>query len=185
VAAHAQGTRAIADAVAAGVRSIEHGYGIDDPTIEAMGERGTVLVPTLSALTRRAETRSPGDERRQRFRDFAEQRVRVALGSGIPVAMGTDAGIAPHGHNAREIALLVQFGLSPMQAIVAATSAAAALCGVADRVGTLCAGMRADLVALGGDPLLDPRVFEDPGSVRLVIQDGTIICGTSPDQEAT
>jgi imidazolonepropionase-like amidohydrolase len=189
VAAHAQGTSAIADAVAAGVRSIEHGYGIDDTSIDEMGERGTVLVPTLSALTRSrtGDSRNgaggirPGDdERRRRFRDLAEERIRVALSSGIQVAMGTDAGIAGHGRNAREIALLVRFGLSPMRAIVAATSAAAALCGVADQVGTLREGMRADLVALARDPLLDPGVFEDPGTVRLVVQDGTIVRGPAP-----
>lgn len=178
VAAHAQGTRAVADAVAAGVRSIEHGYGIDDATIEAMGERGTFLVPTLATLTRQSSAdpqRMTEHQRRlQRFRETAVERLHVAVSSGIPIALGTDAGIVPHGANLREVELLVRFGLSPMRAIMAGTSAAARLLGIDDETGTLREGMAADLIAVRGDPLTEPGVLADPEAIRLVMRQGVI-----------
>lgn len=175
VAAHAQGTRAVADAVAAGVRSIEHGYGIDDATIEQMGERGTFLVPTLATLTRKS-TNPPTrhQQRLRRFRETAVERLHLAVSSGIPIALGTDAGIVPHGANLREVELLVRFGLSPMQAIMAGTSAAARLLGIDDETGTLREGMAADLIAVRGDPLKDPGVLADPDAIRLVMKQGMI-----------
>ena len=176
VAAHAQGTRAVADAVDAGVRSIEHGYGIDDATIEAMGERGTFLVPTLATLTRKSTRPLVTEHQRrlQRFRETAVERLHVAVASGIPIALGTDAGIAPHGANLREVALLVEFGLTPMQAIMAGTSSAARLLGIEDETGTLREGMAADLIAVRGDPLSEPEVLADPDAIRLVMRQGAI-----------
>ena len=175
VAAHAQGTRAVADAVAAGVRSIEHGYGIDDATIERMGERGTFLVPTLATLTRQSANPSTRQqERLRRFRETAVERLHVAVSSGIPIALGTDAGIVPHGANLREVELLVRFGLSPMRAIMAGTSAAARLLGIDDETGTLREGMAADLIAVRGDPLTEPGVLADPEAIRLVMRQGVI-----------
>jgi len=181
VAAHAQGTRAVADAVAAGVRSIEHGYGIDDATIQEMGERGTFLVPTLSTLTRPAEARQPTPQQEtphqshlRRFRELAVERLHVAVSSGIPIALGTDAGVVPHGSNLREVALLVRFGLSPLQAITAGTSAAARLLGLDGETGTLREGLAADLIAVRGDPLADPGVLAEPDAIRLVMRQGSI-----------
>ena len=176
VAAHAQGTRAVADAVAAGVRSIEHGYGIDDATIEAMGERGTFLVPTLATLTRKSARPLVTEHQRrlQRFRETAVERLHVAVASGIPIALGTDAGIVPHGANLSEVALLVEFGLTPMQAIMAGTSSAARLLGIDDETGTLREGMAADLIAVRGDPLSEPEVLADPEAIRLVMRQGAI-----------
>ena len=175
VAAHAQGTRAVADAVAAGVRSIEHGYGIDDATIEQMGERGTFLVPTLATLTRKSASPLTDQQKRlQKFRETAVERLHVAVSSGIPIALGTDAGIVPHGANLREVELLVRFGLSPMQAIMAGTSAAARLLGIDDETGTLREGMAADLIAVRGDPLTEPGVLADPEAIRLVMRQGVI-----------
>jgi imidazolonepropionase-like amidohydrolase len=175
VAAHAQGTRAVADAVAAGVRSIEHGYGIDDATIEQMGERGTFLVPTLATLTRQsANPPTRQQQRLRRFRETAVERLHVAVSSGIPIALGTDAGIVPHGANLREVELLVRFGLSPMRAIMAGTSAAARLLGIDDETGTLREGMAADLIAVRGDPLTEPGVLADPEAIRLVMRQGVI-----------
>jgi imidazolonepropionase-like amidohydrolase len=181
VAAHAQGTRAVGDAVAAGVRSIEHGYGIDDATIQEMGEQGTFLVPTLSTLTRHAEARQPTPQqetprqsRLRRFRELAVERLHVAVSSGIPIALGTDAGVVPHGSNLREVALLVRFGLSPLQAITAGTSAAARLLGLDGETGTLHEGLAADLIAVRGDPLADPGLLAEPDAIRLVMRQGSI-----------
>ncbi|HEY0215851.1 MAG TPA: amidohydrolase family protein [Cellulomonas sp.] len=180
VAAHAQGTAGIAAAVRSGVRSIEHGYLVDDATIEAMGERGTYLVPTLSTLTRPV---APGTapwvaDRRRRNQQAARERLHAALTAGVPVALGTDAGIAPHGTNLTELALLVEHGLSPMAALVAGTSGAARLLGLDDQIGTVAPGLRADLVAVDVDPLTSIDSLADPRHVPLVVQDGRIVKDT-------
>lgn len=177
VAAHAQGTAGIAAAVRAGVRSIEHGYLIDDATLQEMGERGTYLVPTLSALTRPLPEEGPPREtaRRRRIRETALERLSAALTSGVRVALGTDAGIAPHGANLRELALMVRLGLSPAAAIAAGTSVAARMCRLDDEVGAVRPGLRADLVVTDVDPLADIAALGGPGAVHTVIQAGRIV----------
>ncbi|VTR75898.1 metal-dependent hydrolase family protein [Cellulomonas hominis] len=180
VAAHAQGTAGIAAAVRAGVRSIEHGYLVDDATIDLMGERGTYLVPTLSTLTRPlADGLAPWvAAKRRALHDTARERLHTAITAGVPVALGTDAGIAPHGTNLTELALLVEHGLSPAAALVAGTSGAARLLGLHDQVGTVAPGRRADLVAVDVDPLTSIDTLADPRHVRLVVQDGRIVKDT-------
>lgn len=180
VAAHAQGAAGIAAAVRAGVCSIEHGYLVDDATIDLMGERGTWLVPTLSTLTRpvAAGTAPWVAAKRRALKDTARERLHAAISAGVPVALGTDAGIAPHGTNLTELALLVEHGLSPAAAIIAGTSAAATMLGIADQVGTVAPGLRADLVLTDVDPLTSIDALADPRSVRLVVQDGRIVKDT-------
>jgi imidazolonepropionase-like amidohydrolase len=168
VAAHAQAGPGLHDAVVAGVASIEHGYRLEDRTIEEMVSRGTFLVPTLSTLTRST------DAERLRWIDEARDCLGRAFAAGVPVALGTDAGLVPHGENLRELALLVEFGLSPMAAIVAGTSAAARLCGVGDELGSIEPGRRADVVVVDGDPLADIEVLSDPANVVLVLKDGQV-----------
>jgi imidazolonepropionase-like amidohydrolase len=181
VAAHAIGTAGIAAAIRAGVRSVEHGYLISDESIQEMGERGTYLVPTLSTLTRAA---SPDAApwtlaKRARTLENASERVSAALAAGVNVALGTDAGIVGHGTNLRELALLVEFGLTPMQAILAGTSAAATMCGVADVVGTIEPGKRADLVATAIDPLTQIGALANAGAIQLVVQAGQVHLSTT------
>ncbi|MEU6146912.1 amidohydrolase family protein [Streptomyces sp. NPDC047081] len=183
VAAHAQGAAGIAAAVRAGVRSIEHGYLVDEPTLQEMGERGTYLVPTLSALTRPLpedpeDGPSPQTRRRRRIRETALERLSAALTSGVRVALGTDAGIAPHGGNLRELALMVRLGLSPAEAIAAGTSVAARMCRLDDEVGAVRPGLRADLVVTDVDPLADIEALGRPGAVHTVIQAGRIVKNT-------
>lgn len=173
VAAHAQAGPGLHDAVVAGVRSIEHGYHLRDRTIEEMLARGTFLVPTLSTLTRSGA----GD--RRRWVETARECLGRAFEAGVPVALGTDAGLVPHGQNLRELALLVEFGLSPMAAIVAGTSAAARLCGVDDELGTVEPGKRADLVVADGDPLARIELLSDPANVVLVLKDGQVAKDTA------
>ncbi|WP_208025752.1 metal-dependent hydrolase family protein [Amycolatopsis acidicola] len=169
VAAHAQAGPGLRDAVRAGVRSIEHGYHLDDATIGEMVERGTFLVPTLSTLLREPEASD-----RRRWTGTARERLARAFAAGVPVALGTDAGLVPHGTNLRELELLVDFGLSPMAAIVAGTSAAARLCGVDGELGTVEPGKRADLVVADGDPLTRIGVLADPANIVLVLKDGQL-----------
>lgn len=187
VAAHAQGAAGIAAAVRAGVRSIEHGYLVDDATIDLMGERGTWLVPTLATLTRPvAAGAAPWVEAKRRaLRESAGERLHAALTAGVPVALGTDAGVVAHGRNLAELALLVEHGLSPAAALVAGTSGAARMLGLEDQVGTVAPGRRADLVLTDVDPLTSIGALADPRRVRLVVQDGRVVKNTLADVERT
>jgi imidazolonepropionase-like amidohydrolase len=181
VAAHSIGTAGIAAAIRAGVRSIEHGYLISDESIQEMGERGTYLVPTLSTLTREASpTAAPWSiAKRARTLGTARERISAALAAGVNVALGTDAGIVEHGTNLRELGLLVDFGLTPMQAIVAGTAAAARMCGIDDEVGTIEPGRRADLVATAVNPVTQIGALADAGAIRLVVQAGQVHLSTT------
>ncbi len=137
---HAQATQGIKNAVRAGVESIEHGVFLDDEAIAEMKARGTFLVPTLVApvwVIRNAE-RNPGSVLPQSLRKSKEvmddhrASFRRAVQSGVRIAMGTDSGVGPHGHNAEELALMVEGGLTPMQAIVATTKTASECVHMAD-----------------------------------------------------
>jgi len=174
VAAHAEGAAGIRIAVEAGADTIEHGeMGFEVPDVlAAMAARGTVLVPTLCVFDAVADPdgRFPDwmQERARGLRESALKTVELARREGVEIAMGADAG--PHGANARELVLLADAGLGAMEAIVAATSRAARVCGLAAEVGTIEAGKRADLLAVDGDPLADPRVLLGP--LRLVLKEG-------------
>lgn len=171
VAAHAHGAEGIRLAVQAGVTSIEHGTFLDDAGARMMKARGTYLVPTLQAnevVKAAADNGTLKGLRAQKaLAAYAAgpRRIRLALQYGIPVALGTDAGVGPHGRNAEEFALMVRAGMTPMQAVVAGTSNAARLLGWQDRVGTLAAGRLADVVAVPGDPLQDITATQRVGFV--------------------
>jgi imidazolonepropionase-like amidohydrolase len=188
VAAHAQGPEAIANAVAAGVDSIEHGAFIDVASARRMARRHVVLVPTLYRLDwslQQARARSAGDAQLATLteaRAQAHQHVRQAIRAGVPVALGTDATVIPHGQNARELAVLVELGLTPLQAVRAATVDAARLLGLERDVGALAVGLRADLVAVDGNPLEDVRVLE---KVRFVMKDGQVVVDARAAPAAT
>ncbi|NYE19401.1 metal-dependent hydrolase family protein [Microbacterium immunditiarum] len=157
VAAHAQGAEGVKNAVRAGVRSIEHGTMIDDEAIDEMLARGTFLVPTLAALrwvTESPEGRRPSEvEQAREILDVQRESVTRTIEAGVRIAVGSDAGVVPHGTNLRELELLVEFGMSPRDAIRAATSEGADLLGIGDRVGRIAPGYRADLLVLDSDPL--------------------------------
>jgi imidazolonepropionase-like amidohydrolase len=167
VAAHAHGTDGIKRAVRAGVASIEHGSFLDEEGARLMAERGTYLVPTMmaaEAVLRAADAGAmpPLIEVKARAAAAAMQNAtRIAKAAGVPIALGTDAGVGRHGQNGHEFTLMVQWGgLTPMEAIVAGTSNAAKLLGWEDRVGTIAPGRFADLVAVPGDPLRDVTALE-------------------------
>jgi imidazolonepropionase-like amidohydrolase len=158
VMSHAHGPEGIKRAVRAGVRSIEHGTYLDDEAIALMVERGTWLVPTLTAgdtTEEMAEDPRLPDAIRMKLASLGRPELdsfRRAVDAGVRVAMGTDCPVAPHGTNLRELELMAGNGLSPEQALVAATSSAAELLGWADRLGTLELGKLADVVVVDGDP---------------------------------
>jgi imidazolonepropionase-like amidohydrolase len=171
VAAHAHGAEAIKRAVRAGVASVEHGSLIDDEGIRLMKERGTYLVADiynddyiLAEYSRLGYPQKIIDKERQVGRLQRENFKKAAL-AGVKIAFGTDAGVYPHGWNAKQFAHMVRWGLTPIQAIQAATVNAADLLGWADRVGAVEPGKFADLIAVAGDPLQDVTVLERVGFV--------------------
>jgi imidazolonepropionase-like amidohydrolase len=187
VMAHAIGAQGVKNAVRAGVRSIEHGYMIDDEAMDLMVERGTWLVPTLHALrsVRERADASPGSmpawalPKLETVARAQRETLPEAIRRGVKVALGTDCGVGYHGTNAREIGLLVDAGLTPMGAIEAGTRVAAELLRMGDEIGTVEPGKLADLVAVDHDPLAHPHRIGDPASVRLVVKAGA----TARDQD--
>lgn len=167
VAAHAHGTEGIKMAVRAGVTSIEHGSFLDEEGARMMAARGTFLVPTLSAgetVMAAADRGVLTGLRAQKARDAGaamRHAIRIAVAAGVPIALGTDAGVGAHGANGHEFTLMAEWGgMTPMQAIVAGTSNAARLLGWQGRIGTLAPGKLADVVAVAGDPLQNVRTLE-------------------------
>lgn len=168
VMSHAQGAPGIKNAVRAGVRSIEHGIYLDDEAIDLMLEHGTFLVPTLQAPQAVIKAAEAGvalpeavvEKARTVVEAHHESTVR-AHEAGVQIAMGTDAGVGPHGENLEEISLLAGAGLSTTEALAAGTSVAAALLGE-ERVGRIGEGSLADLVLIDGDLRTDDvRGIED------------------------
>lgn len=178
VAAHAHGSAAIEQAVAAGVDSIEHGSYIDDECIAQMKQHGTYLVPTLYLadwFTENATRIGVPDytlEKAKVVMPTARRNISHAFKSGVRIAFGTDAAVYPHGLNAREFAVMVQLGLTPMQAIQSATVNAADLLGWSQDVGTLEPGRYADIVAVVGDPSADVRLLEQ---IPFVMKGGIVV----------
>jgi len=161
VAAHAHGREGIKAAVRAGVASIEHGSMIDDDAAALMKQRGTYLVPTAYLLgTFEFESLPPPIAAKAReVIPMAQESHRRAVRAGVKIAFGTDAAVAAHGENARELSVYVGYGMRPLEAIRTATLNAADLLGVSDR-GVLAPGKLADLIAVRGNPLEDVRVLE-------------------------
>ena len=171
VMAHAHGIEGIRNAVRAGVASIDHGSVLDDEILAEMRERGTYLVPTIMAFEyvyQAAEdgTLAPWSAVKAReITPIARESHRRAIASGVPIAFGTDAGVFAHGTNADEFRLLVEAGMTPAQALVAATRSAADLLGQLDELGTLEEGKWADIVAVRGNPLDDVELLKEVGFV--------------------
>jgi len=178
VAAHAHGAEGIRWAAEAGVDSIEHGSYIDDAGIAAMKEHGTYLVPTLYLgdwmIDNAGLTHLPPPllAKAQEVIPAARKNIAHAFASGVKVAFGTDAAVYPHGLNAHEFAVMVRLGLTPLQAIQAATVNAADLLGWSGKVGSLEPGAWADIVAVDGDPVKDVTTLE---RVMFVMKGGEVV----------
>jgi imidazolonepropionase-like amidohydrolase len=176
-AAHAHGASGAKRAIRAGIDSIEHGTFLDDEALDMMKARGTYYVPTLMAVQGLKERLSdgyvpPAVEIKARAAMAAlDNTVRKAIAKGVPIALGTDAAVYPHGRNAGEFVKLVELGMKPIDALKAGTSVDAKLLGVEDRSGTLEAGKLADIVAVPGNPVEDIHQVE---KVRFVMKDGVV-----------
>ncbi len=190
VMAHAQGTQGIKNAILAGCASIEHGIWLDDDAIDMMIRRNVFLVPTLAAplqVVRQLEA-NPGKapavylEKARNVVDDHRASFARAVAAGVRVAMGTDSGVGPHGENGEELALMVQGGMSPMDAVVATTRSAAQLLGLDGELGTLEVGKMADLILVLGNPLDDIKILQDPDRVAVVMQDGRVLKNRVPER---
>jgi imidazolonepropionase-like amidohydrolase len=177
VAAHAHGPEGIANAVRAGVRSIEHGTFLDEATIQLMKEHEVFLVMDLLAAhydfiekNKDFSDKALADGNAEEYAKMVA-RFRQAYEAGVRIAFGTDASVFPHGRNAEQFRLMVDAGMSPADAIRSATSWAAELLGIGGEAGTLAVARRADIIAVSGDPLGDVRVLE---RVEFVMKGGTV-----------
>jgi imidazolonepropionase-like amidohydrolase len=177
VAAHAHGTAGIKAAVRAGVASIEHGSILDAEAVALMKQRGTWLVPTLLAgftvesLATAGRLPPPIAAKALAIAPRQHTSFKLAVDGGVRIALGTDAGVMRHGTNGREFGLMVKYGMTPMQAIVAGTSSGATLLGLEREIGTIAVGKQADLVAVRGDPLQGIAQLEH---VDFVMKGGTV-----------
>ena len=187
-ASHAQGRDGILNAVRGGIDSIEHGIFMDERCVEEMVERGTYLVPTLAALRNILLNREHGIadyivEKTERVGEAHRRSIAMFYKAGGKLAMGTDAGTPfnYHGENARELRYMVDVGIRPRDALVAATSRAADLNRLADR-GRIREGAAADLLLVNGNPADDIDLAADRAHHRAVYKDGELVAGSPAAQ---
>lgn len=173
VSAHATTAEGIRRACLAGVETIEHGYGGDAEAFRLMAEKGVALLPTLAANEAYARYAGwkPGEGPEPESIRQVRRSFQLALQAGVKIANGSDAGVFAHGENHREVGLLAAYGMKPVDALRAATSGAAAALHLEDQVGSIRAGLLADLVAVEGDPTIDIHAL---GRVSLVMKSGRI-----------
>jgi imidazolonepropionase-like amidohydrolase len=173
VMAHSHSLQGTLHAVRAGVASIEHGSQLDDEAVRLMKEHGTYLVPTPIVVAGDDAYLGYPEFMRAKMREVKRRTgtsIRLAIQGGVKIAYGTDAGASAHGQNAKQFALLVELGMTPLAAIRAATLGAADLAGIVDR-GALDPGLLADVVAVPGNPLTDVRALE---RIDFVMKDGEV-----------
>ena len=177
IAAHAHGTQGIKNAILAGIDSIEHASLIDDEGIRLAKEHGTYLVMDIYnddyILNEAPKYGLPVEnlDKERMVGRLQRENFRKAFQAGVKMAFGTDAGVYPHGDNAKQFFYMVKFGMTPAQAIRAATSSAADLIGRSKDVGTIEAGKFADMIAVNADPLSDVRTLEH---VDFVMKSGVV-----------
>jgi len=175
VAAHAHGADGIKAAIRAGVRTVDHGSMLDDEAVAMLkGSSSTYYVPTLytsDVIDTSASVPASEKERERQIKDAQYVGFRRALAAGLPIGVGSDAAVIPHGQNARELSVRVRLGEKPMAALVSATRVNAEILGWSDRIGTVEKGKLADIVAVPGDPLADITAVERVG---FVMKGGTV-----------
>lgn len=178
VAAHCHGDRAAKMAIAAGVDSIEHGSFLQDDTLLEMKKRHVYLVPTLSAAYWKSKDLDklppPIAVKARAAMSQIDQMTQHAVKIGVPIAMGTDAAVGPHGKNALEFWLMTKDGMTAAQALIAGTSNGADLLGIAEQTGTLKPDKAADIVAVPGNPLIDIEATQHP---TFVMKQGAVYVG--------
>lgn len=174
---HALGGLGLRMAIEAGAHSIEHGTYLDeDPElIKMMADKGIFFVPTFTVYRFHEAQGTPhGQERSRSLRPHHVASMQQALAAGVKVVAGTDAGGWVHGNNSQELQCLVEAGMTPMQALVAATGWAAECLGLEKDIGTVQQGKLADLTVVDGDPLQDITVLQERSRIALVMKSGDI-----------
>ncbi|QJF24250.1 metal-dependent hydrolase family protein [Mammaliicoccus vitulinus] len=181
VMAHAQGLQGIKQCIEAGIHSIEHGIYLDDEAVKLMKEKEMYLVPTLlaplSVIEFAAElgmSENSINKSKQVMQDHIES-FKKAHQAGVKIAMGTDAGVFKHGTNLRELELMVEHGMTEMEAIIASTKTAAECLGYDEELGTIEVGKKADFILLDQNPLEDIGILRDPQKIKVVSIDGKIV----------
>jgi imidazolonepropionase-like amidohydrolase len=178
VAAHAHGTLGILRAARAGVRSVEHASMLDDEALAALKANGTFIVSNPLSNVYMLERGAAGGYQDYQLRKSRElyalkvESLRKAIRAGVPVAYGTDAGVQIHGINGKQLALYVEAGMTPLQAIQSATLVGARLLRMEKKIGQVAPGFFADLIAVTGDPLKDVKTLETP---RFVMKEGRVV----------
>jgi imidazolonepropionase-like amidohydrolase len=193
VMVHAHGGDGIKLCLEAGVDSIEHAAVAEEADIERMARLGIWLVPTLSVTARMKERLDADPQSLPWYTaaklplvfDTQRRNFKRALDCGVKIAMGTDAGALGHAENARELVYMTHGGMTPMQSIVASTSMAAKLLGMADSLGAVAPGMLADLILVDGDPLADIAAVADPRRIAFVMKDGIVHKSPAPTRAGT
>ena len=171
VAAHAYGGEGATNAILGGVRSIEHGFFLKEEQLQEMAKRGTFWSPTFSVYVQEFK-KHPDDPLLKKIVKAHEETFRKAMKLGVKIAFGTDVGAFDHGTNAREFQLMVDYGMTPLQAIKSATTTAADLMQWQDKIGSVEAGKFADLVAVKGNPLDDIALLQN---ISFVMKGGVIV----------
>jgi imidazolonepropionase-like amidohydrolase len=174
VSAHAAHDEGMRRAVVAGVDTIEHGYGGSDATFALMAEKGVAFLPTLTApeaISEYFHGYVAGKSAPSAHMQLAEQGFRRAVAHGVTIGCGSDVGVFAHGTNQRELAWMVRLGLSPLQALRAATSIDAKILGQQEELGEIRKGFLADLIAVEGDPLADIDAVKN---VSFVMKNGIV-----------
>lgn len=181
VMAHAQGLQGVKNCIAAGIHSIEHGIYLDDEAIEKMKAQGIFLVPTLLApvsVIEFADELGMSESSVKKSKEVLEAHTTSftkAVNAGVKIAMGTDAGVFKHGTNLRELELMVEYGMTPMQAIVASTKTAAECLGYDNEIGTIETDKKADFIIVEDNPLDHIGILKNPDNIKIVGIDGEIV----------
>jgi imidazolonepropionase-like amidohydrolase len=177
VESHAHSAEGIKNAIRAGVASVEHATMIDDEGIALAKQRGTYLdmdiydEDCIQEDGRKGSVPKDFLEHDAKLGQIQRDNFRKAVAAGVKMSFGSDAGVCAYGTSGRQFALMVQYGMTPIQAIQSATSAAADLLGRSDDIGSIKPGKYADIIAVAGDPLTDIRLLEN---VQFVMKDGTV-----------
>ncbi|PSC78175.1 amidohydrolase family protein [Mammaliicoccus sciuri] len=181
VMAHAQGLQGVKQCIEAGIHSIEHGIYLDDEAVQLMKKKEMYLVPTLLAplsVIEFAEELGMSENSIKKSKQVMQDHIdsfKKAHQAGVKIAMGTDAGVFKHGTNLRELELMVEHGMTEMEAIVSSTKTAAECLGYDDDLGTIEVGKKADFIILDQNPLEDIKVLRDPNKIKVVSIDGKIV----------